>query len=273
MPENPPVPGLRWELPRHSVSEFSPKGCRYCLLIVVYNEGERIRRQIERTKPFQDYVDVIIADGESTDGSLIEDELRENGVRALLRTPERGLCTATRLALAYGLAEGYEGLITVDGNGKDGMEAIPSFVSKLKEDFDLIQGSRFLPGGKHDNTPIGRYVAVRMIAAPIISLGSWFLYTDPTNAFRAMSRDYLLDPRVQPIRSEFVRFNLQHYLNYRAASLGLACCEIPVIRVYPDNGEVPTKLNFPAMLLVFWELLLTVVGHYNLRGTDDKEAG
>lgn len=239
--------------------------------MIVFNEGERIKTQMKEAAPFANLIDLVIVDGESTDGSLIDSNLRSNRIRALVTTPEPGLCTATRLGLAFAMAQGYAGALTVDGNGKDGMEAIPAFLDKLEEGFDLIQGSRFLPGATHRNTPWDRYVAVRYIAAPLFSLGCRFRYTDPTNAFRAMSRRYLLDRRLQPFRGEFVRFNLQHYLIYRAPRLGLKCCEIPVRRVYPDSGEVPTKLKFCSKCLVLWELLLTIAGTYNPSPADEPE--
>ena len=46
------------------------------------------------------------------------------------------------MLLDYALGEDYEGFVLLDGNGKDGVEAIPSFFAALDEGFDYVQGSR-----------------------------------------------------------------------------------------------------------------------------------
>ena len=210
--------------------------------------------------------DIVVCDGRSTDDSTNLEFLFQQNVRSLLITDETGLCTATRLALAYAIEQGYEGVITVDGNNKDGVEAITDFIACLDQGYDLIQGSRFINGGVHKNTPIERYLGVKYVMSPVLSLGAGFKFTDVTNAFRACSMTYLLNKQVQPLRKEFVRYNLQLYLDYRAAKLKLRVKEIPVTRIYPDNESPPTKLvGFRPKLLNVFEMLCTACGIYNPR--------
>jgi dolichol-phosphate mannosyltransferase len=255
-----------WEPPIYEVREFFPKRTRYCAVIVVLNEGERIKAQLGRMKLYADRADIIIADGRSSDGSTDPALLQAVGVRTLLITDEHGLSTATRMGLAYALEQGYEGVITMDGNGKDGVEALPSFIAALDQEYDLIQGSRFMKGGIHKNTPLERYLAIHFIMAPLLALGCGYWYTDPTNAFRAMSRRFLDDERVQPVRRVFVRFNIHHYVISRAAKLGFEVTEIPVSRVYPDDGSVPTKIHgWRTKGLILAEMLITLIGGYNPR--------
>jgi len=246
-----------------AIYEYFTKRQRYCVAVVVWNEGERIRNQLLRLLPFAGAVDIVIADGRSTDGSLDEAFLNSVGVRTLLVTDERGLCTATRMAIHYAMDQGYEAIITMDGNGKDGVEALPAFIAALDEGYDLVQGSRFIKGGVHRNTPLERYVGIRYVVAPLLAI-SGFRYTDPTNAFRGLSMKFLKDKRVQPLRPIFVRFNLQHYFLFRAAKLKFNIKEIPVSRVYPDDGSVPTKIvSWRTKLLFLKELIFTVFGRYD----------
>jgi len=252
-----------WEPPVYETHEFAPRRTRYCIVVVIWNEGDRIRNQLRRMQKNADLADIIIADGRSTDGSTDPAFLKEMGVRTLLITDERGLSTATRMGLAYAMGQGYEGVITVDGNGKDGVEAVPTFIANLDEGYDMIQGSRFMKGGVHKNTPLERYVGVRYVIAPLVALGG-FWYTDPTNAFRAMSMRFLKDERVQPVRRVFVDFNIHHYVIYRAAKLKFRVKEIPVVRVYPDDGSIPTKIiSWRRKAQIVTELIHTVLGHYN----------
>jgi hypothetical protein len=252
------------EEPSYDVSEFFPRRTRYAIAVVVLNEGERLKSQLQRMKEFAGLADIIIADGRSNDGSTEPAFLAANGVRVLLDTSERGGATATRMAIAYAIDQGYEGIITIDGNGKDGVDAIPAFIQALDQGYDLIQGSRFMKGGHHKNTPTERYFAIRWIMAPIIAAGCGFWYTDPPNAFRAMSMRYLMDPRVQPLRKIFVRYNVQPYLIYRAAKLGYKIKELPVSRVYPDGGTVPTKVvGWQGKFRIFSEAVMVACGAYD----------
>jgi dolichol-phosphate mannosyltransferase len=251
-----------WEVPAFQAFELKSKASDYCIVVVVLNEGERLIRQLERMRDFQRHVDIVVVDGSSEDGSTELTRLAALGIRALLVTEERGLGTATRVGYAFALNEGYAGVITIDGNGKDGVEAIPDFIKRFEDGFDLIQGSRFL--GHHENTPLDRYLAIRLFMAPVLFLGCGFYYRDPTNAFRGCSRKFLLDRRVQPIRSVFKNFNLHNYLNYRAAKLKFKVTEIPVARVYPESKSYPTKIRSPrTKLLCLWEMLATSLGRYD----------
>lgn len=49
------------------------------------------------------------------------------------------------MGLHFALTFGYKGVLTIDGNNKDSIEDVPEFVAKLKEGYDLVQGSRFIP--------------------------------------------------------------------------------------------------------------------------------
>ncbi len=254
-----------WSVPKYSAVEFRPKSSRYSVCPIVFNEGERIRNQLREMRRYSSQLDIIIADGDSSDGSLDPNFLKEQGIRTLLVTPERGLSTATRLALAYSMDQGYEGTITIDGNGKDGIEALPEFISNLEAGFDHVQGSRFLRGGEHENTPFERFLAIKLLAAPICRL-SGFNYTDPTNAFRGLSRNLLLDPRFQPFRPIFVDYSLQHYIVFESARLGFKVKEIPVRRNYPEDGTVPTKIKgMGTRLKILSELIRTAAGSYRPR--------
>lgn len=78
-----PSPLVR-HVPTYNQTVFAPKKSKYCLVIPVINESDRIRRQIDAIAEVNPEIDVIISDGGSTDGSLKEDHLSQKGVRALL---------------------------------------------------------------------------------------------------------------------------------------------------------------------------------------------
>lgn len=119
-----------WDLPAFEETPFRFSGAartsRYCIVIPVINEGERLLNQL-RGMGAAKFADIIIADGGSTDGSTDPDVLRDLG-RYVLLTKKSPVAQSTqlRMAFAWALASGYSGIVGIDGNGKDGWEAIPS---------------------------------------------------------------------------------------------------------------------------------------------------
>ena len=227
--------------------KYQGKQREYCVLIPIINEGERIHRELYRALKHQvdQVADIIICDGGSTDGCTQESKLRKLHVNTLLVKKGPGKQGAQlRMGIWYAMERGYKGIITVDGNNKDSIEDVPRFIEKLEEGYDLIQGSRFVKGGKAINTPLVRHLSVKLIHAPIISLTAGQRFTDTTNAYRGYSMRYLTDDRVQPLRDVFQTYDLLAYLSVRATQLGYGACEIPVTRAYPKTGKVPTKISF-----------------------------
>ena len=242
--QSPPQFDAGWQVPEFQVNFERPRRTKYAVAVFVLNEGEKIRNQLQRMRSLTHVADVLVADGGSSDGSLTSELMEESDATTLLvKTGSGRLSAQMRMAFAYAMRRGYEGVITIDGNGKDGVDAIPQFAKLLEDDWDHLQGSRFIPGGYHTNTPWSRLIGVRLLHAPLISIASRFHYTDTTNGFRAYSRRFLLDPRVQPFRDVFVNYELHYYLAIRAARLGFRVCEVPVSRVYPSGGAIPTKIS------------------------------
>jgi dolichol-phosphate mannosyltransferase len=252
-------------VPRFSAEQYAIKQTKYCLLIPIINEGDRIICELERAKHhgINNKIDIIICDGGSTDGCT--DHLTSFGVNTLLVKLDTGKQGAQlRMGIWYALEREYEGIVTIDGNNKDSIEDVPAFMAKMGEGYDFIQGSRFIKGGKAINTPLFRYLSVRLIHAPIISLTAGENFTDTTNAFRAYSRNYLTHPKVQPLRDIFMNYELLAYLSVRASQLGLKTCEIPVERAYPSKGKVPTKISFIiGNSNILKTLFYNFIGRYN----------
>jgi len=232
-----------WAVPDFTLTEWGERRAPYALCVFVLNEGERIRAQLERMQPLTKHVDIVLADGGSSDGAVAPDILKRHGVRALLtkRGPGR-LSAQMRMALAYALERGYEGIVVMDGNNKDDPSAVPAFLQLLTAGYDHIQGSRYVSGGRAIHTPWSRHLAVRYLHAPLLSIAAGFRYTDTTNGFRAYSRRLLLDERVAPFREVFSGYELHYYLAIQAARLGFHVCETPVTRAYP-RGQTPTKIR------------------------------
>lgn len=262
--QSPPHTDDIWELPSFDQVIYGKKQHQYALVIPVINEGKRIQEQLERIRQAELIVDVIIADGGSTDDSLAPEFVASTGVRAVLtKTGPGKLSAQLRMAYAWCLREGYVGIVTIDGNGKDGVEAVDNMVAKLEDGYDYVQGSRYLPGGLVENTPLDRTIANRFIHAPMLSLAGRNWFTDTTNGFRAYSSRYLLDPRVQPFRHVFQNYELLFYLTVRAGQIGMEVAHVPVQRRYPKNKVTPTKItSFSGKIAVLKQTFAVALGHF-----------
>lgn len=262
------TPAVRagWQVPTFETPLWLGRQHPWCVVIPVINEGDRIKNLLSRMAALNvaAYADIIIIDGGSTDGSLALDALQQKGVRGLLlKTGAGKLSSQLRCVYAFALDQGYEGIVSIDGNDKDDPEAIPRFIDALKQGVDFVQASRFVAGGTAENTPKSRDFAIRFIHAPMLSLFSGFKWTDTTQGFRAYSRKMLLDPQVAPFRAVFSTYELLAYLSYRVPRLAYRCLELPTIRRYP-KGEVPTKISsFKGNLSVLQILFRACFGTYN----------
>lgn len=252
-------------MPTHLTTEFHDRRNNVALLIGVLNEGDKFTTQLAGLQPYRNLVDIIVVDGGSTDGATAPEALA-SGTRTLLinTDTQRGLSVQYRIGLAYALQQGYAAVIMMDGNGKDGPEAIPRFIDALDNGAAFVQGSRFLPGGEHKHTPLSRLLGIRCVFNPLMYLACGFRYTDAMNGYKAITRELLLHADLQPFRDLFIRYNLQYYLNYRAPRLAPRIMEIPVSRNYrPDIRNHSKIVGISAWISIVRELVLTITGRYN----------
>jgi dolichol-phosphate mannosyltransferase len=256
---------------RYNTHEFAQKQSDYALVVPVINEGARLSKLLERliALGIPKKLDIIIVDGGSTDGSVDKDRLARLEINSVLIMESLGaLGTQLQSAYEFALNRGYKGTVTIDGNNKDNPEGVFRMMEALNHGVDFAQGSRFIKGGVHENTPLLRLFAVRLFHAPLLSLSSGFRWTDTTQGFRAYSRRLLEDPNLHLFRPEFFDYTLLFYVSHSAPRLGFRCAEIPTERIYPRGQTTPTKIKgLNALAKIVKSLLLVCSGHYSLDKT------
>lgn len=238
-------PGIN--LPEYELYNIGEKKNKYLICIPVINEGNKFINQLKKMQEHEisRVADIIVCDGGSTDECNNIEILRQQGVTALVIRKSAGhMSDQLMLGYYYALINGYEGTITMDGNGKDGVDGIFAFVKALDDGYDLIQGSRYIKGGIAINTPKSRELAIKLIHVPIINWLSGVKYTDTTNGFRAHSIRVFEDQNIQVFRYGcFPTYALIHYLTVIVPQLGYKVTEVPVLRQYPSKGKIPTKIS------------------------------
>lgn len=240
------------------------KSKNYALGVFVLNEGVKFIEQMKRISEIELNCDVVVIDGGSTDGSIDEEMLASLNVNAcLIKQEEGGLGTQMRMFFEWAGRRSYQGLVLMDGNGKDGLKVINSIVEKLERGFDHVQGSRFIDGGHHENTPLSRLLAVRFLHAPLISLASGVKQTDTTNGCRGYSMRLVDSSALNLSREVFKGYELHYFIAVNAPKHGFTCAEVPAERCYPSSGKVPTKISpIVGNLKVLFLLFKVVIGGY-----------
>jgi dolichol-phosphate mannosyltransferase len=264
--QEPPSHPIR-ELPAFKLDLWRASAHAACVVIPVINEGIRIRSLVERMYllGIHRIADIIVVDGGSCDGSLDRAYLEPRGIRGVVTKIGPGrLSSQLRVGYAVALDDGYEHIVTIDGNDKDDPEAIPKVIESLRAGTDFVQASRFVRGGVAENTPVIRWMAIRLIHAPLLSLASGFAWTDTTQGFRGYSRRLLQDDRIGVFRNCFQSYELLAYLSYRAPRLGFRCAEVPSARRYPIGVQTPTKISgVRGNLDLFTTLVRVCVGAFD----------
>jgi len=171
-----------------------------------------------------------------------KDELDEIGKAAakigtpvhVIRNKERkGVGYAIREGIEYALSNGYDVAVVMAGNNKDDPREIPRLLTPiLKEGYDYVQGSRFLPGGKRVKNPFLRGLFSRIY--PFVwTLLTNIRCTDVTNGFRAYKLKIFSDKRINIWQSWLDSYELEYYIHYKVLMLGYKMKEVPVSKVYP----------------------------------------
>lgn len=222
--------------------------------VFVYNEGEKLRRTIQRHPRERSYELLVMDDGSTEDVAAI---LAGQRVLHLRNETNQGIGAAMQRVFEFALQRGDDLLVIQAGNDKDDPLEIPRLLAPLlAEEADFVQGSRFVPGGVYGNMPLYRVLTTRFIHPGLFSLVVGKRITESTNGFRAFRTALLRDPRINWRQAWLRHYELEPYLLYYAIRLGYRHREVPVTKIYPPKALGYTKMK---PITGWWSVLKPIV--------------
>ena len=234
---------------------------RGIVVIPTYNEAENLPLIVPEVLAQDDRLEVLVVDDDSPDGTgkIAEDLVDSTGrVHVLHRQGKEGLGPAYRAGLSRALDLGADVIFQMDADFSHPPGTIGTMLSDL-EDFDVVQGSRYLKGITVVNWPIERILisyfgnayAKRVTGLPL---------TDTTSGFRCIRRSLLERIPLDRIRSNGYAFQIA--MNYHFMKKGARVKEIPFFFLDRTRGlsKLTPRIGLEALWMVWWLRVADVLG-------------
>ena len=194
-------------------------------------------------------LNLLIVDDESPDGSgRIADELvaaHPGRMCVLHRTGPRGLGLAYIDGFRYALERGADLVVQMDCDFSHSPAYIPQFLERI-QDYDVVVGSRYVPGGKTDeNWGWGRWLLSWWANSIYTRLILGCQVRDLTAGFKCWRRETLQGIDLGSINSQGYVFQVE--MAYVTERLGYRVLEIPIYfedrRIGRSKMTVPVKIE------------------------------
>jgi dolichol-phosphate mannosyltransferase len=184
---------------------------------------------------------VIVVDDCSRDRT--SDEAREAGAERVIRHEvNRGVGAGIRTGLLAAKEMGFEFAAILSGDDQHEPNELPRVLAPLLAgEADLVQGSRWLPGGATPGIPAERRWLTQLYPW-LFRFASGYPSTDGTNGFRAFRLTLLDDPRIRLDQPWLDRYELEPYLLYQTVRCGYRVREVPVTVCYHSRGTTKMRL-------------------------------
>jgi glycosyltransferase involved in cell wall biosynthesis len=227
------------------------------IVIPTYNESANIRPLVTDLLQQSDDLDVLVVDDASPDGTgAIADELCEEfqgRVHCLHRAGKLGLGTAHVEGFRFGLAHGYDVVVTMDGDRSHSPRYIPAVLAAMG-DYDMVIGSRYMPGGGLLNWPLHRRM-LSLWANAFTRLLLRLPVADCTSGYRCYSREVLTTVEPEKVRGSGYSFLEQMVWKVHAA--GFRVGEVPI--VFEDRYAGASKIDKSEVFRAALHVLATAI--------------
>ncbi len=244
---------------------------RVLVVVPTYNEADNIEALLRQVHAALPGAGILVVDDGSPDGTadLAEKAGTELGdVHVLRRTEKSGLGSAYRAGFRWGLAAGYEACVEMDADFSHDPGALPALVAPLEDGYELVVGSRYVPGGSIPNWSWHRHLLSwggNRYADAVLGLG----VRDSTAGFRVYAASILGRLDLDRVRADGYGFQIE--MTYRAKQAGAPITEVPISFVDRVAGE--SKMSSAIVVEAFFLVAWWGMGRLARRLTGGRRAG
>lgn len=229
------------------------------ITIPTFNEAENIGRLVESLLAIRNDIDVLVVDDSSPDGTaeIVESLIPKYIERlfVLQRQKKNGRGQAVLDGFRFGLTKTYVLFIEMDADLSHNPKEIPSLLRKMEEGYDMVLGSRYLPGSEIHGwskkrrifSRCANFYARHMLRVPI---------SDYTNGYRCYTRSAIEVLEIESIESKgyVVLSEVAYQLHTRGKKIG----EVPTVFLNRVRGTSNLTWNeiqeaFLSVIRIRWK--------------------
>ena len=213
------------------------------MIVPTYNEAENIEILVQQLRALPGDIHVLIVDDNSPDGTgRLADALarQDKGVQVLHRPGKLGLGSAYKAGFKTGLRQGYTFLCTMDADFSHDPMLLPQLLTKASQGYDLVIGSRYVPGGQI----VGSTSTRQFISYSANWLAHLFLGVtarDCTAGFRCYRHQVLETINLDAIFSSGYSFLIE--MAFHCQQAGFRIGEVPITFVNRRKGVSKISKN------------------------------
>ncbi len=230
----------------------------------VFNEIHHLPRLLERVKLANFDGDFYFIDSGSDDGS--SEFIANSGFKYISIQKNMGVGYSIITAINFAIENEYDIICGISGNNKMDPNEINNLINPIiKDDYDFVQGSRFLDYKVGNNTPRFRVVSIPILSK-IVAILFKSKVTDVTCGFRAFKLDLVKRAKFEIDQKWLYGYSFEPYFYSNVFLDGnVSKLEVPVKMSYPlDKNVKYTKikpvLNYPGLVLPY------VLGKFLFKG-------
>jgi dolichol-phosphate mannosyltransferase len=213
---------------------------RILVSLATYNERDNLAPLVSEIHRVLPAADVLVVDDNSPDGTgQLADEMAaaDSRIHVLHRSGKLGLGTAILAGMRYAMQKNYDYFLNMDCDFSHHPRYLPAILAGM-EKYDVMIGSRYVPGGGTRNWPLSRQflsMSVNRLVRFLLRMPA----RDASGAYRCYRVSKLRQTALDRVISH--GYSFQQEVLYRCRLAGSRIGETPII--FEDRRAGSSKVN------------------------------